>query len=102
MNPGATDGANGASKSSADAVSLILSRRDEAPMKSPRFRRWMKADRAAETQFSGEAPTLTSLFGNARAAEFYAGRFNPSPEVARVMADSLEFLIRRKNEGNAT
>ncbi|MFM8571336.1 MAG: acyl-CoA dehydrogenase family protein, partial [Pirellula sp.] len=57
------------------------------------------ADRSAEKQFSGEAPTLTTLFGNARATELDPGVFRPSPEVARIMGDSIEFLLRRKKDG---
>ncbi len=58
-----------------------------------------EADRSAETQFSGEAPTIASLFGKGRAAEFHAGKFSPSPDVADVMGRSLDFLIKHKKAG---
>lgn len=57
------------------------------------------ADRTAEGQFSGEPPTITSLFGKGKAREFHAGKFSPSAAVAKVMSDSLEFLMKRKKEG---
>ncbi len=57
------------------------------------------ADRTAENQFSGEAPTIASLFGNGIAREFYAGAFSPSPEVALVMSRSLEFLMKNSKAG---
>ena len=56
------------------------------------------ADRSAESQFSGEAPTITSLFGKGKAREFYAGDFSPSETVAKVMGECLEFLMQRKKE----
>ena len=57
------------------------------------------ADRSAESEFTGEAPTLTSLFANANASEFYAGRFNPEPQVAKTMGDCMDFLLKRKKAG---
>jgi alkylation response protein AidB-like acyl-CoA dehydrogenase len=95
---GATDRTEG-SATNADAVALILKQAGRSVDEVAALSALDDADRAAETQFSGKAPTLTSLFGNARAVEFDAGRFNPSPEVARVMAESLEFLIQRKKAG---
>ncbi len=83
----------------ADAVSLILKQAGRGADEVAALATLDDADRAAETQFTGEPPTITSLFGNARAAEFYAGRFNPPPQVTKVMADSLEYLMRRKKEG---
>ena len=56
------------------------------------------ADRSAESQFSGEAPTITSLFGKGKAREFYAGDFSPSETVAKVMGECLEFLMQCKKE----
>ena len=82
-----------------DAVSLILKQAGRTAEEVAALSTLDDADRAAEGQFSGEAPTLASLFGNAKAAEFYAGRFNPSPEVAKVMGDSLEFAMQRKKDG---
>ena len=57
------------------------------------------ADRSAESQFSGEAPTIASLFGTGKAREFDAGTFAPSAEVAKVMGDSLDFLMKHKKAG---
>lgn len=84
---------------SADAVSMILKQAGRSADEVASLAALDAADRAAETQFSGEAPTITSLFGKPRAAEFYAGRFSPSPEVAKVMAESMEFLLKRKKNG---
>lgn len=58
-----------------------------------------EADRSAENQFSGEAPTIASLFGKGKAREFHAGTFAPSPEVADVMGRSLDFLMKNKKAG---
>ena len=82
-----------------DAVSMILKQAGRSADEVASLAALDAADRAAETQFSGEAPTITSLFGKAKAAEFYAGRFSPSPEVAKTMADSMEFLLKRKKNG---
>ena len=82
-----------------DAVSMILKQAGRTAEEVAALATLDAADRAAENQFSGGAPTLVSLFGEARAAEFFGGRFNPSPEVAKVMGDSLAFLLRRKQEG---
>ena len=93
-------GTNGSNSGSApDAVSLILKQAGRTSDEVAALATLDDADRAAENQFSGEAPTLASLFGNARAAEFCAGRFNPTAEVAQVMGDSLEYVMRRKREG---
>ncbi len=83
----------------ADAVSLILKQAGRSADEVAALATLDDADRAAEHQFSGEAPTLASLFGSVRAAEFYAGRFRPTPEVARVMSESLEFVLQRKKDG---
>lgn len=85
--------------STSDAVSLILKQAGRSAEEVASLAALDAADRAAENQFSGDAPTLTSLFDNARAAEFHAGHFSPSPEVAETMARSLEFLMVRKREG---
>lgn len=87
------------SESSADAVSLILKQAGRTEAEVAALSTLDDADRHAEIQFSGDAPTLTSLFGNAIAAEFDAGRFSPSTEVARTMADCIEFLYKRKTSG---
>ncbi len=82
-----------------DAVSLILKQAGRSADEVASLAALDAADRAAEHQFSGGAPALTSLFENAKAADFYAGKFSPSPEVAKVMAESLEFLMQRKRAG---
>ncbi len=83
----------------ADAVALILKQAGRTADEVAALATLDDADRAAEHQFSGEAPTLASLFGSVHAAEFSAGRFSPTAEVARVMSESLEFVLQRKKEG---
>ena len=93
---------NGASpfgKTGADATALILKQAGRGADEVAALAALDAADRAAESQFSGEPPTLTSLFGSVRAAEFYAGRFSPSPEVAQRMAECLDFVLQRKKDG---
>lgn len=82
-----------------DAVTLILKQAGKSEDEIAALASLDDADRSAENQFSGEAPTLASLFGKGKAAEFFAGSFNPSSEVATVMSNSLEFLMKRKNDG---
>jgi acyl-CoA dehydrogenase len=82
-----------------DAISLIMKQAGRSADEVASLATLDDADRAAEVQFSGEPPTLTSLFGTAKAAEFDAGRFSPSPEVAKTMSQCIEFLIERKNAG---
>ena len=82
-----------------DAISLILKQAGKTAEEVAALATLDDADRSAENQFSGEAPTLTSLFGTANAVEFDAGRFSPSPDVAQTMAGSLEFLLKRKKAG---
>lgn len=84
---------------SADAISLILKQAGRSADEVASLATLDDADRAAEKQFSGEAPTITSLFGSAKASEFDAGRFSPSSEVAHTMAASIEFLLKRKKAG---
>lgn len=79
-----------------DAVSMILKQAGRTADEVASLATLDDADRAAEGQFSGEAPTLASLFGSARAAEFFAGKFSPSAEVAKTMGDSIDFLLNRK------
>ncbi len=83
-----------------DAVTLILKQAGRSADEVASLATLDAADRAAENQFSGDAPTLTSLFDNAKATDFDAGRFSPSPEVAQTMAAGLELLMRRKKAGN--
>lgn len=85
---------------SVDAISLILKQAGRTADEVASLATLDDADRSAEKQFSGEAPTITSLFGNANASEFDAGRFNPSAEVAKTMAASVEFLLKRKKSGS--
>ncbi len=84
---------------SVDVVALILKQAGRSAAEVASLATLDEADRSAEHQFSGEAPTLTSLFGSASAADFDAGRFSPSPQVAETMARSLEFLLQRKRAG---
>ncbi len=79
-----------------DAVSMILKQAGKGADEVAALSTLDAADRAAENQFSGEAPTIASLFGTGKAAEFYAGSFSPSPQVAKVMSDCMTFLLERK------
>ena len=82
-----------------DAVAMILKQAGKSADEIAALSTLDEADRSAETQFSGEAPTLASLFGNGKAAEFDAGKFSPSPKVAAVMGDCMDFLLQRKKDG---
>jgi len=82
-----------------DAISLIMKQAGRSAEEVASLSTLDDADRAAENQFTGEAPTLTSLFGHGRAVEFDAGRFSPSAEVAKTMSECFEFLLRRKKAG---
>lgn len=82
-----------------DALAMILAQAGKSAEEIASLATLDDADRSAEKQFSGEAPTLVSLFGRAKAMELDPGVFRPSQEVARIMADSIEFLLRRKKEG---
>jgi alkylation response protein AidB-like acyl-CoA dehydrogenase len=86
-------------KSSSDAISLILAQAGRTAEEIASLATLDDADRAAEQQFSGEAPTLTTLFGSIRADELDAGKFSPTPEVAETMAACLEFVVQRKKVG---
>jgi len=83
----------------ASALSLILSQAGRSAEEIASLATLDDADRLAEQQFSGQAPTLASLFGTGRASELDAGEFRPSAEVAQTMADSIEFLLQRKRAG---
>ena len=91
---------NSHSQANTDAISLILKQAGRTADEVASLATLDDADRAAEKQFSGEAPTITSLFGNAKAVEFDAGLFRPAPEVASTMAASIEFLLKRKKAGS--
>lgn len=82
-----------------DAISLILAQAGRTAEEIASLATLDDADRAAEQQFSGEPPTLVTLFGNARAVELDADVFSPSPEVATTMGSCLEFLMKRKKDG---
>ena len=95
-----TDAATQTSESTAtDAVSLILKQAGRSADEVAALSTLDEADRSAEGQFSGEAPTLASLYGSARAVEFDAGQFRPAAEVADVMQRCLEFALERKRAG---
>ena len=82
-----------------DAVAMILQQAGKSAEEIAALSTLDEADRSAENQFSGEAPTIASLFGKGKAREFHAGTFAPSAEVADVMGRSLDFLIRNKKAG---
>lgn len=82
-----------------DAITLILAQAGRRPEEIASLSTLDDADRAAEGQFHGPAPTLATLFGGARVADLVPGRFNPPPEVAATMAACLEFVLERKREG---
>lgn len=86
-------------QSGSDAISLILAQAGRTAEEIASLATLDDADRAAEQQFSGEAPTLTSLFGSITVTELDAGQFSPSPEVAKTMAECLEFVVQRKKNG---
>ncbi len=90
---------NDRSNSNEDAISLILKQAGRSADEVASLATLDDADRSAEHQFSGEPPTLTSLFGSVNAAEFDPGLFSPSAEVAATMAACIEFLLKRKKEG---
>jgi alkylation response protein AidB-like acyl-CoA dehydrogenase len=83
----------------ADALTMILAQAGRSPEEIAALATLDAADRAAEAQFSGEPPTLATLFGHAKVAELDAGRFSPTPQVAATMAACLEFLLERKRAG---
>ncbi|MFK7820161.1 MAG: acyl-CoA dehydrogenase family protein [Planctomycetaceae bacterium] len=84
---------------SEDAMALILAQAGKNADEVAALSTLDDADRSAEGQFSGEAPTIASLFGTGKAREFDAGKFSPSPEVAECMGKCLNFLMQRKKEG---
>ena len=82
-----------------DAISMILAQAGRRPEEIASLATLDDADRAAEGQFSGEAPTLATLYGRARVADLDPGRFRPAPEVAATMGSCLEFVLARKRDG---
>ena len=91
--------ADSASSSSDDGMALILQQAGKSAAEVAALATLDDADSTAENQFSGQAPTIASLFGTGKAREFFAGNFTPDPTVASVMGASLEFLMKRKKEG---
>ena len=85
-------------KSSDDPMALILQQAGKSAEEVAALSTLDDADRTAENQFSGEAPTIASLFGTGKAREFYAGTFAPSAEVASVMGECMDFLMKRKKD----
>ena len=82
-----------------DAMALILQQAGKSAAEVAALSTLDDADMTAEGQFSGEAPTIASLFGTGKAREFDAGKFSPSEKVAKVMGASLEFLMKNKKDG---
>ncbi len=82
-----------------DAISLILAQAGRRPEEIASLATLDDADRTAERQFTGEPPTLTTLFGSARAADLDPGEFRPEPDVAAAMAACLDFVLARKKAG---
>ena len=91
--------ADNASSSSDDGMALILQQAGKSAAEVAALATLDDADSTAENQFSGQAPTIASLFGTGKAREFFAGNFTPDADVASVMGASLEFLMKRKKEG---
>ena len=56
-----------------DAMALILQQAGKSADEVAALSTLDDADQAAENQFSGEAPTISSLFGTGKAREFHAG-----------------------------
>ncbi len=83
-------------KSNDDAMALILQQAGKSSAEVAALSTLDDADSSAENQFSGDAPTITSLFGKGKAKEFFAGSFSPSAEVAKVMGECLDFLMDKK------
>ncbi len=81
------------------AMAMILQQAGKSEAEVAALATLDDADQSAESQFSGEAPTIASLFGMGRAREFYAGTFSPSAKVAACMETCLEFLLQRKKSG---
>ncbi len=82
-----------------DAIALILAQAGRKPEEIAALATLDDADRAAEGQFTGEAPTLASLFGTARVTDFDPGQFNPAPDVAATMAACLDFVMAKARDG---
>jgi acyl-CoA dehydrogenase len=95
--PGKKGNAAGSAKH--NSMAMILQQAGKSAEEVAALSTLDDADQSAENQFSGEAPTITSLFGKGKAAEFYSGQFSPSPAVAQCMSQCLDFLLERKKSG---
>lgn len=82
-----------------DAIALILQQAGKSAEEVAALSTLDDADQSAENQFSGDPPTISSLFGTGKAREFQAGKFSPSAEVAKCMGECLDFLMTRHAEG---
>ena len=85
-----------------DAMAMILQQAGKSADEVAALSTLDDADQTAENQFSGEAPTIASLFGKGLAREFDAGTFSPSETVAKVMGESLDFLMKRKKKARCS
>ena len=83
------------SQSNEDAMTMILQQAGKSAEEVAALTTLDDADRSAENQFSGGAPTIASLFGKGKAREFESGKFSPTAKVAKVMGDCVEFLLQR-------
>ncbi len=81
------------------AMALILQQAGKSADEVAALATLDDADLSADHQFSGEAPTIASLFGPGKAREFKAGTFAPSKKVSEVMGNSLDFLMKHKTAG---
>jgi alkylation response protein AidB-like acyl-CoA dehydrogenase len=91
---------NNASESSKhNSMAMILQQAGKSAEEVAALSTLDDADQTAESQFSGEAPTIASLFGTGKAVEFYSGQFSPSQAVAECMSRCLDFLLERKKSG---
>ena len=98
MTNSSNENANTEQLTSRDAISKILQQAGKSAEEIEALATLDEADRSAEQQFSGAAPTIQSLYGKAKASEFHAGNFAPSKQVAEVMGKSLEFLMKKKKK----
>jgi alkylation response protein AidB-like acyl-CoA dehydrogenase len=95
--PGKQDSPAKASKF--NSMAMILQQAGKSAAEVAALSTLDDADQTAENQFSGEAPTISSLFGRGKAVEFFSGTFSPSPAVATCMSECLDFLLDRKKSG---
>ena len=69
-----------------DAMALILQQAGKSADEVAALSTLDDADRSAESQFSGEAPTITSLFGKGRQSD---GRLPRVSDEAQEREDAL-------------